>query len=188
MTPFRWSLLPKRDATVVRPCLLLGIAALLPNASAAAPPQTQAAGAHSLGGSPPNASRATLTILATPGLQHYTPSSAHYDFGRYSKRPQAPLEYTMTVRNPGPVPLTITRLQTSCHCTRASLEGTAKGRLPYTLKPHQSVPVRVSIRPEPTMAGPQDKMVLVFVQGQAWAAATLELTAILPLRTGPPTP
>jgi hypothetical protein len=83
------------------------------------------------------------------------------------------------LRSPSDKPLTVDRLQPSCRCTTAIVEGIEDEAPPFTLAPGHEARVRVLISPADAVAGPFEKEVYVFAQGDSIPTATLQMSGEL---------
>ena len=117
---------------------------------------------------------------------HTDIAMAHYEFGQANALTGSKIEHTFTLRNDNPVPLHLDRLQSSCGCTSAvvstgSLDPTASSPLisATVISPHQELKIHVTIDPAHLTAGPVEKYVWVYIQGQGDAAAILKITGTL---------
>lgn len=126
--------------------------------------------------------RATMQVMRASHVHLLALNHAARDFGSVNLLDQPHLTQTFTIINRSSVPLILTRLQPSCHCTSAVVEQAgapnAAGTLP-TLAPGQKANICVTVTPEPFQTGPLDKTVQVYAQGSDTPAATLEMTATL---------
>lgn len=138
------------------PVLLLGL--LLATCALAAPPPA-------------------LTIVTGQGTTQADATTARYDFGTRRMSDESPLEHTFTLRNTGTAPVTVDRLQSSCGCTTAFLDGDKD--LPLTVGPGGLLPVRVSVAPHRLAPGPMEKSVWVFTHGASDAGVLLEITGTM---------
>jgi len=123
-----------------------------------------------------DAPRVTLTILTVPRVVAYSPSAAYYSFDATIAHREKPIDFVFTLRNSNPETISISRLQPSCGCTHAEEEGAVH---PLRLIPGQQVHIKMSIDLKEQPPGVIDKFVSVFVEGQKWPAATLEMTGTL---------
>ena len=118
-----------------------------------------------------------LTIVTGQGTMQADAATARYDFGTRRMSDESPLEHTFTLRNAGTAPVTVDRLQSSCGCTTAFLDGDKD--LPLTVGPGGIIPVRVSIVPHRLAPGPMEKSVWVFTHGASDASVLLEITGTM---------
>ena len=118
-----------------------------------------------------------LTIVTGRGTVQSDAATARYDFGTRRLSDESPLEHTFTLRNAGTTPVIVDRLQSSCGCTTAFLDGDKD--LPLTVGPGGIIPVRVSIVPHRLAPGPMEKSVWVFTHGASEASVLLEITGTM---------
>ncbi len=118
-----------------------------------------------------------LTVVTGQGTVQADATTARYDFGTRRMSDESPLEHTFTLRNSGTAPVTVDRLQSSCGCTTAFLDGDQD--LPLTVGPGGIIPVRVSVAPHRLAPGPMEKSVWVFTHGASDASVLLEITGTL---------
>ncbi len=122
-----------------------------------------------------------LSLTAMPGLTQITSNEGKVDFGRVSLLKTPTLTQTFRLKNVTDKPLTLDRLQTSCHCTSAVWEiKDSKMRLsaeaaPLTLLPGKSIAVNVRLNLTQMAAGQVVKSVMVFLKGQTQPAALVTL-------------
>lgn len=120
-----------------------------------------------------------LRVAPTQGIQALAPNQAEHDFGTVSALDMPSLEQTFLVTNGGSVLLVLDRLQPTCLCTTASVEGIPTGVALPTLAPGQKATIRVTVRLAGLESGPLLKSVMVFTQGNPRPAAVLTLTGKL---------
>ena len=96
-------------------------------------------------------------VAAMPQAQ---PPTARYDFGTRAASDTGPISQTFALRNDGTAPVTVSRIEPSCGCTTAVLDGTQT--LPLALKPGQSVSVLVSVSPGRLAPGPAHKTIWIY--------------------------
>lgn len=87
---------------------------------------------------------AGLTVVLQDGVRADGPTAAHFDAGQVDPLVSGHMAGRFTLRNPGPAPLVIERLTTSCGCTSALVDR-AHGLLPQTLAPGAQVTVAVTV-------------------------------------------
>lgn len=73
------------------------------------------------------------------GVSSLTAEETTYDFGSISMA-AGPVRHTFKIKNSGTVPLTLTKLYTSCMCTTAVLETASGKRGPFGMPGHGIVP------------------------------------------------
>ncbi len=122
-----------------------------------------------------SAPTAGLTVAAGEGTVLDGPQSAHFDFGTRLDTDTAPLTHVFMLRNEAASPLTIKRLQSSCGCTTAALDGA----LPVTVLPGRTVPIRVAISLRRLLSGETHKSVWVYTQGAGDAVVQLEMRGVV---------
>ena len=127
-----------------------------------------------------------LTAVQDIDQVHKDIGMAHYEIGNTNALAGTKIEHTFTLRNDNPTSLHLDRIQSSCGCTSAviSTGSTNLGDLPslvssVVIAPHQELKVHVTIDPTHLAAGPIEKYVWVYVQGQSDAAAILRMTGTL---------
>lgn len=118
-----------------------------------------------------------LRLLAQADAKASTTATARFDFGRRSVLDTTPITHTFVLRSQSKGPLTIDRLQPSCRCTTALLEGNRGA--PFTLAPGQQISVRVLISPGDALPGFFEKEVYVFAAGDSVPTATLQIAGTL---------
>lgn len=116
-----------------------------------------------------------LRVAPSAQVQVLAPNQAQHDFGTVSALDTPRLEQTFVLSNGGPMPLVLDRLQATCHCTAATIEGAAAGAAPPTLAPGQRTVVRVTVNLAELVPGPLLKSVLVYTRGDQRPAAVLTL-------------
>lgn len=99
------------------------------------------------------------------------------EFGTISALLLGPITHFFTLRNSGPVSMTVTELRPACGCTSALARG--KSTLPLVLAPGQTATVRVTLDLAGQPPGPISKTVWVYVKGQNVPAATLTMIGTL---------
>jgi len=109
-----------------------------------------------------------------------------FDFGTIDAFTAGAIEHVFTLRNAGTAPISVERVQASCGCTSAVLQGAADAKtetaahLPRTLAPGETVTVRAALNPRALSPGTQHKTVWIYTTGNAAPAVTLELNGVLP--------
>lgn len=123
----------------------------------------------------------TAPLLAQTDGQSSTPPSptALFRFGKRSVLDTSPITHTFLLRSSSDKPITIIRLQPSCRCTTAIVEGAKDEAPPFTLAPGQQARVRVVISPGDALPGPFEKEVYVFAAGDTVPTATLQMAGDL---------
>lgn len=106
-------------------------------------------------------------------------ATALYDFGERSVSNTSPILQTFVLKSLSDKPLTVDRLQPSCRCTTAVVEGVKDEAPPFTLAPGHEARVRVIVSPSDALPGPFEKEVYVFVQGDSAPSATLQIAGVL---------
>lgn len=121
------------------------------------------------------------SLLAQTEEQSSAPASptARYDFGQRSVLDTSPITHTFVLRSQSTQILTIDRLQPSCRCTTAIVDGVKDEAPPFTLAPGTKVRVRVIISPGDALPGPFAKEVYVFADGEGVPVATLQMAGSL---------
>ncbi len=150
----------------------------VPAAPPSAPP---AAATQTLAQAMPERKSPFVGLRVAPSAQVHAlaPNQAQHDFGTVSALDTPRLEQTFILSNSSPKPLVLDRLQTTCHCTAATIEGVAAGAALPTLAPGQRLTVRVTVSLVDLAAGSLLKSVLVYTQGDQRPAAVLTLTGKL---------
>jgi len=137
---------------------------------------------------PPADKKSVVKLIPTENADqtHSDIAMAHYDLGHTNALAGSRIEHTFTLRNDSLTTLHLDRLQSSCGCTSAVISnGSTASAAPPSLvstmvvTPHQELKVHVTIDPTHLAAGPIEKYVWVFVQGQSDAAAILKITGTL---------
>ena len=118
-----------------------------------------------------------LTGTVEAGTTLSDPGVVRFDLGTRRLSDPAPLEHTFTLRNAGTVAVTVDRLQSSCGCLTALLDGAQSP--PLTVGPGGIVPLHVSIAPHRLVPGPLVKSVWVFTHGAEEAALRLDIVGTL---------
>ena len=118
-----------------------------------------------------------LTIVTGLGTTQADDATARYDFGTRRLSDESPLGHLFTLRNANTASVTVDRLQSSCGCTTASLDGDLD--LPLTVGPGGLLSVRVRIAPHRLAPGPVEKSVWVFTHGASDAPVLLEITGTM---------
>ena len=119
-----------------------------------------------------------LSIVEAVGVTKEASTLGLHDFGSAIKSEAGSLRFIFALRNGNAVPVTIDRIKGSCGCTTGFLLE-AKQLMPWTVPPGQTVHVETRVDVSHLSPGPLDKFVTVFLQGEAWSAATLELTGVV---------
>ena len=105
--------------------------------------------------------------------------TAQFHFGSRSVLDTSPITHTFVLRSSTGKSITIDRLQPSCRCTTAVVEGVKDEAPPFTLAPGQQARVRVIISPGDALPGPFEKEVYVFAAGDSVPTATLQMAGEL---------
>lgn len=98
-----------------------------------------------------------------------------YDFGARSELETAPITHTFVLNALGKTPVTVDRLQPSCHCTHAVADRETDSYGRFAIPPGQSVDVVATIDPSDIVPGDIEKDIYVFVNGESTPAVTLHL-------------
>jgi hypothetical protein len=128
---------------------------------------------------------AGISVIAKGAVTTPAVNVAHVDAGDVNALDTPNLVQTFELKNAGSGPLTIDRLQTSCHCTMAQIaaEGQAQpvrgSGLPMTLAAGEVAMVRVSVDLGILPPDELNKIVAVYLQGASQPAALLEITGVL---------
>lgn len=132
---------------------------------------------------------AGLSLVPAPVLKQLANNEGEIEFGQVSALDAPQLERTFQLKNAGKAPVTIERLQTSCHCTSAFFEtptgsrasdiGASKTYTSQTLRPGQTATVRVRIDLAQLTAGSVVKSVFVYLKGNSQPAAFVTLSGEL---------
>lgn len=103
-----------------------------------------------------------------------------WEAGSLSALDAGTLAHTFTLRNSDASPLTISRFQTSCDCTRAAIT-TGKGAalLPLTLAPGEAMTVSVSVNLGHVASGPFSKYVMLYSGDGLRPTAVLQIAGTL---------
>lgn len=134
---------------------------------------------HVIAEAPTSPAPTKIVVLADPAQTSGPTATARYDFGRRSVLDTSPITHTFILRSQAQGPVTVDRLQPSCRCTSAIMEGVKDETAPFTLSPGQQVAVRVVISPGDALPGPFEKEVYVFMEGESTPTITLQLAGIL---------
>lgn len=126
-----------------------------------------------------------LTVLTSTAVRASASNIGTYEFGLTDALDTPRVEQTFTLRNDSKAPLTLERMEPSCHCTTAvvqppkgSTPSPAETALP-TLGPGQQVSVHVAVNLAGDAPGRLTKSVAVYVKGDAWPAALLQVSGNL---------
>lgn len=118
---------------------------------------------------------AGLRVVPSAGIQSLAPNQVQHDFGPVGVLDTPRLEQNFILHNGSATPLALDRLQPTCHCTTATVEG-ASGDAPLpTLAPGQQAVIHVAVSLAGLAPGPLLKSVLVFTKGDPRPAAVLTL-------------
>lgn len=136
-----------------------------------------------------------LTVVGEGASASPSLSEGHYDFGHAIALSGRRIEHTFLLRNDSDMPLHLGRLQPSCGCTSAVVDapsgssssppaGIVAAPVIITasviiIAPHGEIKVHQSIDTTHLAAGPIEKYLWVFIQGQGDTAAILRTTGIL---------
>jgi len=124
-----------------------------------------------------------LNLTAENGLTQIASNEGKVDLGRVSALKTPALTQIFRLKNITGKLLTLDRLQTSCHCTSAVWEAedgklpTSARSTPLTLRPGESVAVRVRLDLKQMASGQIVKSVMVFLKGQTQPAALVTFVA-----------
>ena len=126
---------------------------------------------------------AGLSVSAGKEIKLTASNAGVYTFGtRYLPSPGL-AQAVFVLRNMSALPLTLDRLQPTCHCTTAEVLGgsevqAADHRVPV-VPPGGSLKVRVTVILSGHAPGPLLKSVLIFVSGHSDPAARLDMSGTL---------
>lgn len=116
-----------------------------------------------------------LTIRGGDSIRPSEIPEATFDFGQFSLLSAAPIAHTFVLRINGQKPLTLERLHSSCGCTRAFVEGSARRGMPLVMIPGRDVRIRVSVDPTKRRHGPARETVSLWVRGRTTPAVILQM-------------
>jgi hypothetical protein len=103
-----------------------------------------------------------------------------YDFGEANPFSGKPIDHAFTLRNDSAFSWKLDHLQSSCGCTTAIVGGKAGGDVKGVVVPAKgTVEIQVSVDPTHLSPGAVEKVVGVYVQGQAEPVATLVMAGTL---------
>lgn len=148
---------------------------LPPPLAAEASPQPQS----KLRPTSPNIPFAGLSIQALDGVSLLSENQGRRSFSTLNPLDTPKIQAVFHLKNETDKPILLERLQPSCHCTMATVEGVPAGAALPTIAPGQTVAVRVTVDLAGHPAGNLEKSVSVYVPGQTPPAAVLIMQATL---------
>ncbi|KKT77481.1 MAG: hypothetical protein UW73_C0019G0016 [Microgenomates group bacterium GW2011_GWB1_44_8] len=81
----------------------------------------------------------TAPVVASASTGQLTTTQTFYDFGTISMK-KGPVSYKFTVTNSDSIPATVTKLYSSCMCTKGALITPAKTWGPFGMPGHVAIP------------------------------------------------
>ena len=132
---------------------------------------------------------AGLSLLAQGGVSLLYENQGGYGFGTANPLDTPQVSAVFHLKNDTAKPLTISRLDPSCHCTTATVEGALAGAALPTIAPGKMIAVRVTADLAGHPAGNLEKTVTIYLAGHTQPAAVLAMEGVLtPLVALTPSP
>lgn len=136
-------------------------------------------------------SRLTLDGVTGHGDVRAGTSLTAWDFGHADAATTKVITHAFLLRNNNSRAVTISRVHGSCGCTTGVIVEAA-GKPTLVVSPGQTIHVAAKIDAARLRFGSLDKFISIFIRGQAWPAATLEITgnwqAVHPAAKARPSP
>lgn len=122
---------------------------------------------------------AGLSLQARDGVSMSHVNQGGYGFGTVNPLETPRISAVFHLKNDTDKPVTLSRLDPSCHCTTATIEGTPAAAVLPTIAPGKVVAVRVTVDLAGHPAGNLEKTVTVYVAGRTSPAAVLAMEGVL---------
>ena len=122
---------------------------------------------------------AGLSLQVQDGVSLLYVNQGGYGFGTANPLDTPQVSAVFHLKNDTDKPLTLSRLDPSCHCTTATVEGTPAGAALPTIAPGRTIAVRVTVDLAGHPAGNLEKTVTVYLAGHAQPAAVLAMEGVL---------
>lgn len=122
---------------------------------------------------------AGLSLQAGDGVSLLYVNQGGYSFGTANPLDTPQVSAVFHLKNDTDKPLTLSRLDPSCHCTTATVEGAPAGAALPTIAPGKMAAIRVTVDLAGHPAGNLEKTVTVYVAGRTAPAAVLAMEGVL---------
>lgn len=122
---------------------------------------------------------AGLSLKAQDGVSLLYINQGGYGFGTANPLDTPTVQAVFHLKNDTNKPITLSRLDPSCHCTTATVEGIPAGAALPTIAPGGAAAIRVKVDLAGHPAGNLEKTVTVYVAGSTRPAAVLAMEGVL---------
>ena len=122
---------------------------------------------------------AGLSLQAQENISLLYVNQGGYGFGTANPLDTLQVTAVFHLKNETNKPITLSRLEPSCHCTTAIVEGTPVGAALPAIAPGQAAAIRVTVNLAGHPAGNLEKTVTVYVAGHTQPAAVLAMEGVL---------